>query len=238
MSMIDQLNEALAGVVEQTQASLVQVTDGPRPAHVDFPRILGKSFEEAMQLAARLLHWPQGAGAGVIVDSSGLILTNAHVVRRQRSMTVTLPGGESHTAAVLARDEANDLALLKIEVADLPAIRFADPASLSAGQWVTAVGHPWGVRGAATAGVVVGGGHLAGQMAAGREWLAASLHLRPGHSGGPLVDSEGNLVGINTMMAGPDVGLVVPIHVIRAFIEAVRAHMDVGTGKETGPAMV
>jgi serine protease Do len=82
-----------------------------------------------------------------------------------------------------------------------------------------ALGHPWGVPGAATAGVVIGTGEDMPEMPlTGRDWIAVGLHLRPGHSGGPLVDSQGRLVGINTMMIGPEVGMAVPVHVVKAFL--------------------
>jgi S1-C subfamily serine protease len=75
------------------------------------------------------------------------------------------------------------------------------------------------VTGAATGGVVIGVGAEWPEMPrSGREWVVVSLHLRPGHSGGPLVDTQGHLVGINTLMTGPDVGVAVPVHVVKAFL--------------------
>lgn len=83
-----------------------------------------------------------------------------------------------------------------------------------------AFGHPWGVEGAATAGIVIGqGAQMQGRPAFGHNWLAVGLHYRPGHSGGPLVDSAGRLVGINTIMAGPDVGLAIPVHEVKRFLK-------------------
>ena len=83
-----------------------------------------------------------------------------------------------------------------------------------------AVGHPWGVLGAATAGVVIGSGSEQGEGPwGGTDLLAVALHLRPGYSGGPLVDIHGRLLGINTMMTGPDVGVAVPVHVAKAFLK-------------------
>jgi serine protease Do len=159
-----------------------------------------------------------GAGAGTIWHPEGLILTNAHVVRLH-SIHVVLPDGQTLPARVLAHDRDLDLAALGVDATGLPAIDLGDSKRLHAGDWVLALGHPWGVLGAVTAGVVAGvGARLPEMPLSDREWIAVSLHLRPGYSGGPLVDVEGRLVGINTIMAGPDVGLAVPVHVVKAFL--------------------
>jgi serine protease Do len=85
---------------------------------------------------------------------------------------------------------------------------------------VIALGHPWGEEGAATAGIVIGMGAGWPEMPdKGHDLIAVSLHLRPGHSGGPLVDVSGRLVGINAMINGPDVGVAIPTHVIVAFLK-------------------
>jgi serine protease Do len=112
-----------------------------------------------------------------------------------------------------------DLAALSIEASGLPTIEPGDSRKLRPGEWVLALGHPWGVIGAATGGIVIGiGADLPEMPFAGREWLAVSLHMRPGHSGGPLIDTAGRLVGVNTMINGPDVGMAVPVHVIKKFL--------------------
>jgi S1-C subfamily serine protease len=95
-----------------------------------------------------------------------------------------------------------------------------DSRKLRAGDLVLALGFPWGVNGGATTGVVIGVGPGLPELdASGREWIVASLHLRPGHSGGPLVNSQGRLVGVNTLMNGPDVGVAVPVHVAVEFLK-------------------
>lgn len=160
-----------------------------------------------------------GAGAGTIWHPDGLVLTNAHVARRRRH-AIELPDGRRFQARVLARDTALDLAALAVEGAELPTIEIGDSRALRPGNWVMAFGHPWGVAGAATAGVVIGqGAEIPEQPGIGREWLAVGLHYRPGHSGGPLVDHAGRLVGINTVMAGPDVGLAIPVHAVKEFLK-------------------
>ena len=105
-----------------------------------------------------------------------------------------------------------------MDVADLPTVELGRSEQLQPGQWVLVLGHPWGVVGAVTAGVVIDVGVPPEMPFLGRELIQVGLHLRPGHSGGPLVDARGRLVGINTVMAGPDVGLALPVHLVKGFL--------------------
>lgn len=176
------------------------------------------------------VHNGRGAGAGTIWHSEGLVLTNAHVAGRG-PLQVTLRGGATVPARLLASDTERDLAALAVEGGDLPAdlpiVELGESISLRPGQWVLALGHPFGVTGAATAGVVIGAGAPPVDGLPPREdWIAVSLHLRPGYSGGPLVGAEGRLVGINTVMTGPDVGLAVPVHAVKEFLRRTLGTQD------------
>lgn len=186
--LLQQLNLEMSAVVENVRCSLVQITNGRR-----------------------------GAGAGTIWHADGLIVTNAHVVGR-RSLRVTLPDGRTLPVRLLARDASRDLAALAVDATGLPTSELGQSKQLQPGQWVLALGHPWGVAGAVTAGVVIGVGPPPEMPLPQRELIQVGLRLRPGHSGGPLVDVHGRLVGINTMMAGPEVGLAVPVHVVKTFL--------------------
>ncbi len=190
VAILEQINDEFAEVTERVQGSLVRVISGGR-----------------------------GAGAGTIWHSDGLVLTNAHVVGN-RKIKIILPNGEEKKAEILAIDRDRDLAALSIQAKDLPTIELGNAKSLRPGDWVLAFGHPWGIHGAATAGIVIGhGDQLPERPRFGKEWLAVSLHYRPGHSGGPLVDVSGKLVGINTIMTGPDVGLAIPIQEVILFLK-------------------
>lgn len=183
------LNEEQATLVDRVQKSLVEVRNGK-----------------------------EGFGAGVIWQPDGIIVTNAHVIHRQ-SLHVALRDGRTVDARLIAYDQANDIAALATDAANLDAIDLGDSESLHPGQLVFALGHPWGVPRAATAGVVIGAGErLPESPRANREWVAVSLRLRPGNSGGPLVDAKGRLLGLNTMMTGLDFGMAVPTHVVRKFM--------------------
>ncbi len=177
----------------------------------------------------------QGNGSGTIWHADGLIVTNAHVVARG-SLEVTLPDGRTLPAQVLAADKDLDLAAIYVEANDLPTIELSDARQIEAGQWVLALGHPWGVPGGATAGTVIGAGkNIPDLPSSGREWVVLDLHLRPGHSGGPVLDSNGKLIGINTMITGPDVGFAIPIYVVKAFLKqhlGSRVHDNVVNGQK------
>ena len=179
-------------------------------------REIGSVVEEAAKSLVEVNSG--GSGAGTIWHPDGLIVTNAHVLQRS-SAVVNLRDGKRLPAKVIAYDEMHDLAALMVEPHSLPSAKLGDSAALRPGHWVFAIGHPWGVRGAVTAGVVIGvGPDDRGPGGRGRELIAAHLQLRPGHSGGPLVDDRGRLVGINAMMNGPGLGLAVPAHVVVEFL--------------------
>jgi S1-C subfamily serine protease len=187
--ILQQLNNQMADTIERVRGSLVQISNG------------------------------RGAGAGTIWHSDGLIITNAHVVRGRDHLKVTLPDGHTLPAQLIAMNVQLDLAALSVDAVDLPTIEIGDSRRLKPGQWVMAIGHPWGIHGAVTSGLVIGFGGQRPEMQPGREWIALDLHMRPGHSGGPLVDAAGRLVGINTMITGPDVGFAIPVQVVKTFLK-------------------
>ena len=205
-TLLPQLNSDLGALAELVRKSLVQVKAGRT-----------------------------GLGSGVVIADDGLVVTNAHVVsstkgrRPVKELRVVLPGGPVTVAKLLAKDDGLDVAVLKIEQLEgnspeLHPIKLGDSRALRPGQWVMAVGHPWGVAGAAAAGIVIGTGpDLPEAPGNGRDWIAVDLALRPGHSGGPLVDHQGRLIGMSTMMAGLEVGMAVPAHVIGEFVASVLA---------------
>jgi serine protease Do len=122
---------------------------------------------------------------------------------------------------MLAQDPERDLAALSIPAEDLPAVELGDSRALKPGQWVMSLGHPLGVTNAATGGIIIAAGERLGDMQFrnGQDWLAVNLKLRPGHSGGPLFDAQGRLLGVNTIMNGLSVGVAIPVHVVKAFLK-------------------
>ena len=170
-----------------------------------------------------------GVGAGIIWGASNhsrrsdrtLILTNYHVIAHSRQLRAELEDGTEYPVRILAQAPEIDLALLEIDRGDLPAALIADSHVLRVGELVLAVGHPWGQRSAVTAGLVSGLSTAQTRDPQRTiEIIRSDVHLAPGNSGGPLVNANGAVVGINTMILGGDQGIAVPSHVATAFIEA------------------
>lgn len=157
------------------------------------------------------------SGSGIIWDSAGTVVTNAHVART-RELRVTLADGRRFDAEVVAHDPSRDLAALKVESAELPAAEIGNSDALRPGEFVLAVGSPLGDVGAAAAGVIrrsaVHGPH-------GRRWVEADVRLAPGNSGGPLADATGRVVGVNTMIAA-GLALAVPSKAVTRFLSGAR----------------
>ncbi|MCC6774710.1 MAG: trypsin-like peptidase domain-containing protein [Gemmatimonadaceae bacterium] len=154
-------------------------------------------------------------GSGVIWQSDGMIVTNAHVVRDERPL-VSLDESGSLEARIVALDRRRDLALLSLDADGLRAAPIGDVESLRAGSLVLALGHPHGVANAMSLGVV----HLVTTRRGMPRYIAADLRLAPGNSGGPLVDTTGRVVGINAMIVG-GLGVAIPSTVVRRFLHEV-----------------
>ena len=154
-----------------------------------------------------------GSGSGVIWSADGLIVTNAHVANAER-LRAELPDGRRLEAQLVARDPRRDLALLKVNAANLVALERCDLSSLRAGEAVLALGYPMGGD-AVTVGIL----HAAPRDA---HWLTADIRVAPGNSGEPLCDVHGRLVGINTMVVD---GLTLAI-TVRAIERFVARHLD------------
>ena len=171
-----------------------------------FPPGFGEVAERLRRSTVHVSSGGRGHGSGIIVKSDGTIVTNAHVAQFGRS-NVTLWDGRSFPAEVSARDPRRDLAILRVPASDLPAAPLGDSNRLRPGELVIAIGNPLGFMGALTAGIVHAVGPLPGLGP--RKWIQAGVRLAPGNSGGPLADASGNVVGVNTMVAGR-LGLAVP----------------------------
>ena len=172
-----------------------------------------------------------GAGAGIVWDSNGLILTNNHVVGRHLPIVV-LQNDQEYESRLLARDPDVDLALLSIDATHLTPLK---PVSVSprVGEMVFAFGHPWGQRNAVTRGIV--SALVSAQNRRGDKLpvVRSDVPLAPGNSGGPLVNASGEVVGINAMIIGGDQSVSIAASVARDFVNKTLANQK--TEARSGP---
>lgn len=191
--LLQQINHEMAAVIGEARKSLVRLRNGRKGSQESY-------------------------GSGTILHPDGLIVTNAHVLGRHPP-EVELWDGRVGQARVLATDRARDLAILAVNINKLPIITLGDSRRVQPGHWVVALGHPWGVAGAVTAGMVIAVGKPLEQLPYQGELIQVGLQLRPGHSGGPMLDENGHLIGINTMISGPEVGLAVPVQATKQLLK-------------------
>ena len=142
-----------------------------------------------------------GVGSGVIVSNKGYILTNNHVVRAASAVEVKLADGRVFEAKVLGTDRATDLAVLAIDGGGLVPAKLGDSTRLEVGDWVLAVGSPFGLEQSVSAGIVSAFGRSGVQVATYEDFIQTDAAVNPGNSGGPLVDLDGAVIGINTAIA-------------------------------------
>ncbi|HXE40353.1 MAG TPA: trypsin-like peptidase domain-containing protein, partial [Azonexus sp.] len=138
-------------------------------------------------------------GSGFIISNDGYILTNAHVVDSADEVTVRLTDKREFKAKTIGADKRTDVALIKIEASGLPAVRLADPAQLKVGEWVVAIGSPFGFDNSVTAGIVSAKGRSLPQENY-VPFIQTDVAINPGNSGGPLFNMRGEVVGINSQI--------------------------------------
>jgi serine protease Do len=185
-----------------------------------FPPGFGEVAEKLRRSTVHISSGGRGHGSGIIIKSDGVVVTNAHVVQFG-SLGVTLWDGRALPAEVTSRDLQRDLAILRLRAAGLPAASLGDSNQLRPGELVIAVGNPFGFMGALTAGIVHAVGPLPGLGP--RKWIQAGVRLAPGNSGGPLADASGNVVGVNTMVAGR-LGLAVPSNEVTRLVNGKQTY--------------
>jgi len=174
-----------------------------------------------------------GQGSGVIVDQAGYVVTNNHVVADATEIRVTLSDGRVVDGTVVGVDAPTDLAVLKIEAADLEAAEWGDSDQLEVGALVWAVGSPFGLQHTVTFGILSGKNRGAMAGNAWQDFLQTDASVNPGNSGGPLVDAGGRIVGINTAIVGDvyqGISFAIPSNVAQEVYEKLRASGHVQRG--------
>jgi serine protease Do len=176
----------------------------------------------------------RGGGAGVVWPGDGLIVTNHHVVPGDRA-EIVLADGRRFAGTVERRDPGSDLAVLRVPASDLPAATIGDSTVARVGQLVIAIGNPFGVPRAVTVGIISGpsaGRH--GQLE-WRDGIQAEIELRPGNSGGPLLNAAGEVIAINSMVIGPRLALSIPSQTALTLIDRQGARPYLGLTVQATP---
>ena len=197
------------------------------------PREFWEPFERFFGPMPRRQQPRRSLGSGFIFDEKGYILTNNHVVENSDSIKVKTTNGDEYKAELVGRDPKTDIAVLKIDGDDdFPAIPFGDSEDVRVGEWVMAIGNPFGLEFSVTAGIVSAKGRFIGQGNYD-DFIQTDAPINPGNSGGPLLDLDGRVVGINTSIfsrSGGNIGIgfAVPINLAKELIPQLRE-----TGKVT-----
>jgi len=180
----------------------------------------------------------EGAGSGVIFDArQGLIITNNHVVANADEITVTLNDRREYEAELVGTDPDTDIALLKIDARDLDALKLAQSGHARVGDYVIAVGNPFGLSSTVTSGIISAiGRETGGRQNRYENYIQTDASINPGNSGGALVNSKGELIGINTAIVSRSggnngIGFAVPIRTVKNVIEQLRENGEVRRGR-------
>ncbi|RMF42434.1 MAG: DegQ family serine endoprotease [Deltaproteobacteria bacterium] len=178
----------------------------------------------------------RGQGSGFIISPDGLIMTNNHVVGDADKVTVRLLDGREFTADTIGTDPATDIALIKIDETDLPFLKLGNSDSLEVGDWVLAVGNPFGLSHTLTAGIVSAKGRSGIGLNDYENFIQTDAAINPGNSGGPLVNLDGQVVGINTAIFSRSggymgIGFAIPINMAKKIRDQLVKHGKVIRGR-------
>jgi serine protease Do len=171
-------------------------------------------------------------GSGFIIDKEGHVVTNNHVIEDADQIKVKLDDQKEFDAQVIGRDPSTDLALLKIKSThDYPVVKLGDSAQLKVGQWVVAIGSPFGLERTVTAGIVSAKGRVIGSGPYD-DFIQTDASINPGNSGGPLLNLKGEVVGINTAIiaSGQGIGFAIPINLAKGIITQLKSGGEVTRG--------
>lgn len=247
VSFTEAAEKVMAGVVHikstQTRASVRrgspddQYQDPFRDFFGDdfFERFFGPRFQQPDQRGPQPII---GSGSGVIINSSGYIVTNNHVINNADDIEVTLHDNRTFKATVIGADPSTDIALLQIKTKDLPSIPLSNSDNVKVGEWVLAVGNPFNLNSTVTAGIVSAKGRSINILQADypiESFIQTDAAINPGNSGGALVNLQGGLIGINTAIASPTgaysgYGFAVPSNIVNKVVEDLLKYGTVQRG--------
>jgi len=229
--------QSLAPVVSRVTPGVVGISVRGR-VREDNPLLQDPMFRRFFNLQQQPIEREtQATGSGVIVDAAqGYVLTNSHVTENGNSIEVTTKDGRTLTAKLIGRDPETDIAVLQIPSGRLTAVPMGDSDRLQVGDFVLAVGNPFGLGQTVTSGIVSALGRSGLGIEGYEDFIQTDASINPGNSGGPLVDLQGRVVGINTAILAPSggnigIGFAVPINMARQVMDQLVHYGQIKRGR-------
>jgi serine protease DegQ len=228
----------IAPMLETVTPAVVNIAVMQRAPQIDNPLLRDPFFRRFFDIPNMPQARPQvSAGSGVIVDARrGYVVTNNHVVEKAEQIQVTLKDGRALAAKLIGRDPATDLAVVQIDSDRLTALPLGDSDKLKVGDFVVAIGNPFGLGQTVTSGIVSALGRTGLTGEGYEDFIQTDASINPGNSGGALVSFQGELIGINTAIIGPSggsvgIGFAVPVSIVRSVMEQIVTHGEVQRGR-------
>jgi serine protease Do/serine protease DegQ len=227
----------LAPLVNEVTPAVVNISVVTRSPLEDNPLFRDPFFRRFFNLPDRPQRQEQAAGSGVIVDAArGYVLTNHHVIREAEQIIVTLKDRRQFMARLVGADPGTDVAVLQIQAQSLTAIRFGDSDQLNVGDYVIAIGNPFGLGQTVTSGIVSALGRTGLSVEGYEDFIQTDASINPGNSGGALINLRGELVGINTAIVAPSggnvgIGFAVPSNMAQAVMSQIVRYGEVRRGR-------
>ncbi len=245
-AILEQSSKAIVNIVKQAKPAVVHIkvekttTKGGGSSQIPEEMFNHPFFEHFFGPLPRQMprreYKQQGLGSGFIINENGLILTNNHVVEEADSIQVTLSDNRQFDAKVIGTDPQSDVALIKIEdPANLPVLSLGDSGALEVGEWVIAIGNPFGLTQTVTVGVVSATGRSSIGINEYENFIQTDAAINPGNSGGPLLNGKGEVVGINTALFSKTggymgIGFAIPINMAKAIEQQLQKNGKVTRG--------
>ncbi len=212
----------IADIVRQVEPSVVRI-DAARTVQTNVPPMFQDPFFRQFFGNMQMPQGEQvqrGVGSGFITSADGQIITNAHVVAGADEVQVTLTDGRSFTGRVMGADEVTDVAVIKIEATDLPTVAISDSDQLQTGEWAIAIGNPLGLDSTVTAGIISATGRSSREVGVPDkrvDFIQTDAAINPGNSGGPLLNLNGEVIGVNTaiIQGAQGIGFAIPINTVQ-----------------------
>jgi serine protease Do/serine protease DegQ len=227
----------LAPMLSQVTQAVVNISVVTRAPMEENPLFQDPLFRRFFNIPDRPAREEQSAGSGVIVDRArGYVLTNNHVIDKAQEIVVTLKDRRTLKAQLVGTDPGTDIAVLKIEAQDLAELKFGDSEAMNVGDFVVAIGNPFGIGQTVTSGIVSALGRTGLGIEGYEDFIQTDASINPGNSGGALVNLAGELIGINTAIIGPSgssagIGFAVPSNMARSVMQQIIRYGEVRRGR-------